>query len=124
MKTNRFGAAGTVVAMWMLAGCSTASSESSCMAHCEILADCGAIESSGAGECTSGCLDMLAGDCFGSCEELDVGGDPRACAEALLESNRRANGNECTSAFEDEWCDTYYEDPACSPLFIGGITCS
>lgn len=100
--------------------------ESECALQCEILEDCGAVERADIDECVDTCESLLAGDCDDDqgCQRVASGGDPEECAEALLDVNREADENECTDDFVEDWCDTYYNDPACSPFVIGGISCS
>ncbi len=94
-----------------------------CALQCAILSDCGAVASADRDECIDTCRVMLSGDCEEGCLS-GGGGDPAECARELLEANPEADGDECSTDFVNEWCDTYYNDPACAPLSIGGITCT
>lgn len=100
--------------------------DSGCALQCEILSDCGAVSSSDISECTQTCEGLLGGECDDDdgCVRVASGGDPEECAQALLDVNEEARGNECTDDFVTDWCDTYYNDSACAPFVLGGIECN
>lgn len=100
--------------------------ESGCARQCRILSDCGGVDDDNISECVNTCESLLSGECDDDegCVRSGTGGDPEECAQALLDVNEEADGNECTDDFASDWCDTYYNDPACRPFTLGGITCS
>ncbi len=104
---------------------SSCGEESGCRRQCEILSDCGAVDDDDISTCAQTCEGLLGGECDedDGCVRVGSGGDPEECAEALLEANEEADGNECTDDFVTDWCDTYYDDPACAPFVLGGIEC-
>jgi hypothetical protein len=115
---------GTIVMVCaMLAAVSMGcSSSNACATQCAILVDCGAVDSDAMDLCTETCEDMMNGTCTGGCSNAGAG-DPERCAEALVANNGEADGESCTAAFTSAWCNTYYTNPACSPISVGGITC-
>jgi len=99
-----------------------ASDADRCQRQCQILGDCGAVDD--VSGCQGTCQHGLNGQCIAEEECVDYGGgNIRGCVEALLSHNDEANGLECTDEFVGNWCETYYTDPDCAPILLGGITC-
>jgi hypothetical protein len=92
-----------------------------CERQCLLLAACDVRED--VELCTAACRAMQKGKCEAPGCVANGPGDPRACADSLLETNREASGDGCTPAFRTAWCDVYFDSNACRAFDLGSVTC-